>query len=102
MLLPWVSWQADRFTGTSWCLGALRGQVTHLALEAAIKVCGPGVPLKEIGATIHSIADKHRFAVVRDFIGHGVGKAFHASPQASSSMPVPLGGNAVLTVCCKA
>ncbi len=56
-------------------------QVTQLARDAAIKVCGPGVPLKAIGAAIQDVADTHKLKIVKDFIGHGVGKVFHATPQ---------------------
>ena len=50
-------------------------RVTEDALEAAIKIVKPGVPLRRIGATIHEIADKHKFGVVDKFVGHGVGKS---------------------------
>lgn len=55
-------------------------EVTKEALDAAIRQCGPGVPYKVIGQTIHDIADKHKLGVVRDFVGHGVGRAFHSAP----------------------
>ena len=29
---------------------------------------------------IHGIADKHKLGVVREFVGHGVGKHFHSMP----------------------
>lgn len=56
-------------------------EVTHESLMAAIQQCGPGVPLKRIGATIQGIADKHKYGVVKDFIGHGVGWLFHSYPN---------------------
>ena len=34
---------------------------------------------------IHSIGERHKLGICSDFIGHGVGKAFHAQPQV---MPV--------------
>jgi methionyl aminopeptidase len=55
-------------------------KVTEDALEAAIKIVRPGVPIRKIGATIHEIADKHKFGVVDKFVGHGVGKEFHSGP----------------------
>lgn len=55
-------------------------EVTKEALEAAISICKPGVPYNMIGKTIHDVADKHKYGVVRDFVGHGVGKVFHAAP----------------------
>ena len=29
---------------------------------------------------IHGIADKHKYGVVREFVGHGVGQTFHSLP----------------------
>ena len=55
-------------------------KVTEDALEAAIKIVKPGVPLRRIGATIHEIADQYKFGVVDKFVGHGVGKEFHSGP----------------------
>ncbi|GFR50025.1 hypothetical protein Agub_g12175, partial [Astrephomene gubernaculifera] len=55
-------------------------EVTKHCLEEAIKVCGPGVPYNAIGKTIQTIADKHRYGVIRDYVGHGVGRAFHSHP----------------------
>jgi methionyl aminopeptidase len=54
---------------------------TKEALDAAISICAPGVPYRAIGDAISDVADKHGYGVVRDFIGHGVGKVFHAAPQ---------------------
>lgn len=56
-------------------------EVTHQALMAAIQECKPGVPFKKVGATIQAIADKHKYGVVKDFIGHGVGRVFHCYPN---------------------
>lgn len=55
-------------------------QVTRECLQKAILRCAPGVEFKQIGKTIHDHADKFRFAVVRQFVGHGVGRVFHADP----------------------
>lgn len=55
-------------------------EVTKLSLDAAIAICKPGVPFKAVGAAIQEVADKHKFGVVRDFVGHGVGRVFHAAP----------------------
>lgn len=54
--------------------------VTKEALDAAIKLCGPGVPYNVIGKAINVIADKHKYGVVRDYVGHGVGQTFHSGP----------------------
>jgi methionyl aminopeptidase len=51
------------------------------ALEAGIAVCGPGKPIRAIGAAIHDVADKYKYATCKTFVGHGVGFAFHSFPQ---------------------
>ncbi|KAG1680191.1 hypothetical protein FOA52_000304 [Chlamydomonas sp. UWO 241] len=55
-------------------------EVTREALNAAIKICGPGVPYKRIGATIHDLADKYKLGVIKEYVGHGVGRSFHSAP----------------------
>lgn len=55
--------------------------VTREALEAAIKVCGPNVPIRKIGDAVTEVAKRHKLNVSKDFIGHGVGKVFHARPH---------------------
>ncbi|CAL9101587.1 unnamed protein product [Musa textilis] len=55
-------------------------QVTRECLQKAISICAPGVEFNRIGKTIHDHADKFRFGVVRQFVGHGVGRVFHADP----------------------
>ncbi|WIA28869.1 hypothetical protein OEZ86_011394 [Tetradesmus obliquus] len=54
--------------------------VTQQALDAAIQLCGPDVPFRAIGHAIHSIADAAGMSVIREFVGHGIGKVFHAAP----------------------
>lgn len=55
-------------------------EVTKEALDKAISICAPGVEYKKIGRVIQDIADKHRYGVVQQFCGHGVGRVFHADP----------------------
>ncbi|KAK6258511.1 hypothetical protein SCA6_012985 [Theobroma cacao] len=55
-------------------------KVTKECLDKAISICAPGVEFKKIGKTIHDHADKFRYGVVRQFVGHGVGRVFHADP----------------------
>ncbi|CDY62344.1 BnaCnng39990D [Brassica napus] len=54
--------------------------VTKESLDKAISICGPGVEYKKVGKTIHDHADKHKYGVVRQFVGHGIGRVFHADP----------------------
>lgn len=50
-------------------------------LEAAVAICGPGVPFSEIGKVINKHATARGFVVCREFIGHGIGRVFHCPPQ---------------------
>lgn len=59
-------------------------EITREAMLEGIKQCGPGVPINAIGKAIHSIAERHKVGICSDFIGHGVGKAFHAQPDRKS------------------
>lgn len=53
---------------------------TKEALDEAIAICGPGVPLNRIGKTIQAIADRHGYTISEQFSGHGIGKEFHCLP----------------------
>ncbi|CAL0311545.1 unnamed protein product [Lupinus luteus] len=55
-------------------------QVTKESLDKAISICAPGVEFKTIGKTIHDHADRYGYGVVETFVGHGVGRVFHADP----------------------
>lgn len=56
-------------------------KVAEMCRDEAIKLCAPGVPYKAIGAIIEEIADEFKLKVVREFVGHGIGKKFHTAPQ---------------------
>ncbi|KAL2622363.1 hypothetical protein R1flu_002568 [Riccia fluitans] len=56
-------------------------EVTREALDKAIAVCGPGEEFRKIGKVINDLADKYKYGVVRNFVGHGVGKIFHSGPS---------------------
>ncbi len=55
--------------------------VTYEALMRGIEVVKPGATLGDIGHAIQEFVESHRFAVVRDFCGHGLGRVFHAPPS---------------------
>lgn len=55
-------------------------RTTKYALNEAIQICGPGVPIHQVGSTIETILDKERFEGVSVFAGHGVGSTFHTEP----------------------
>ncbi|RKP28157.1 peptidase M24, structural domain-containing protein [Syncephalis pseudoplumigaleata] len=53
---------------------------TREAMEAAIRLCGPGVPLREIGRAICDVAEARGFRVSDELSGHGIGRLFHTLP----------------------
>jgi methionyl aminopeptidase len=55
--------------------------VTHECLYRGIAAVKPGAHLGDIGAAIQSHAEASGFSVVRDFVGHGIGRVFHTDPQ---------------------
>jgi methionyl aminopeptidase len=55
--------------------------VTHECLMLGIAQAKPGGRLGDIGAAIQRHAEAHRYGVVREFCGHGVGRLFHDAPE---------------------
>ena len=56
-------------------------QVTKRCLDLGIAEVKPDARLGDIGAVIQEYAEKNGCSVVRDFVGHGIGKGFHEAPQ---------------------
>ena len=55
--------------------------VTYECLMIGIEQAKPGARLGDIGAAIQAHAEAHRYGVVRDFCGHGLGRLFHDAPE---------------------
>jgi methionyl aminopeptidase len=55
--------------------------VTYEAMMRGIAAIRPGLHVGVIGEAIQRYAESHRFSVVRDFCGHGVGRVFHDAPS---------------------
>ena len=51
---------------------------TRESLNRAIAAVAPGRQINIIGRTIEAYAKRFNYGVVRDFTGHGIGKAFHS------------------------
>lgn len=51
------------------------------ALNVGIDSVQSGGRIGDIGAAIMAHCDKFGFSVVREFVGHGIGKGFHEEPQ---------------------
>ena len=56
-------------------------RVTQKALERAISVAYEGSRIGDIGSVIEDEARRAGFNVVREFVGHGVGRRLHEEPQ---------------------
>ena len=56
-------------------------ETTKRCLAAGIAAAGPGVHLGDVGYAIEKVALDAGFGVVRDWIGHGVGRTVHEDPQ---------------------
>ena len=55
--------------------------VTYDGMMKGIAAIRPGATLGDIGHAIQVHVEKHRFSVVRDFCGHGIGRHFHEPPN---------------------
>src|ERR1700693_4683089 len=56
-------------------------RVTEECLELAIEQCRAGNHLGDIGWAVQSHAEAHGYSVVRDYVGHGIGRRMHEDPQ---------------------
>jgi methionyl aminopeptidase len=56
-------------------------EVTQQALMAGIEQMRPGNRLGQVSAAVQDVVEKGGFSVVRQFVGHGIGRALHEEPQ---------------------
>ena len=63
-------------------------EVTDAALWAGIRACKAYGRIGDVSNAIQKVVEKAGFSVVREFVGHGVGRSMHEDPQ------VPNWGNA--------
>jgi len=78
-------WHGD--TSRMFCVGDVSRraerliEITHECLELGMAAVKPGVKTGAIGAAIQAHAEAQRCSVVKDFCGHGLGRAFHERPN---------------------
>ena len=65
-----VSKEAERLMAT-----------TKAALEAGIEAIRPGGHIADISGAIQDTAEKAGYSLVREFVGHGIGRKLHEEPQ---------------------
>ena len=54
---------------------------TFSAMWAGIKAVKPGATLGDMAHAVQSLAESDKFLLVREFTGHGIGRAFHQAPH---------------------
>jgi methionyl aminopeptidase len=55
--------------------------VTRGALELAIESIRPGRMWSEVAQRMQAFVEREKFSVVRDFVGHGIGREMHEEPK---------------------
>lgn len=77
-------------------------EVTETALNKGIEQCRAGNRLFDIGHAIQNYVEGFGFGVVREFVGHGIGRALHEEPQVPNFGPkgkgIPLKVGMVLAI----
>src|SRR5262249_51751474 len=56
--------------------------VTRDSLELAIDTCQPGRRLSAVSRAVQGHVERHGLAVVREYVGHGIGRALPEDPEA--------------------
>lgn len=56
-------------------------RITEDCLERAIEQCRAGRHLGDIGWAVQELAEANGYSVVRDYVGHGIGRRMHEDPQ---------------------
>ncbi len=56
-------------------------RVTDECLQVAIRHAQPGGRLGDISAAVQRHAEQNGFSVIRQFVGHGIGRQMHEAPQ---------------------
>jgi methionyl aminopeptidase len=56
-------------------------EATKASLEAGIARCVAGMRLYDVSSAIQRVAEGAGFSIVREYVGHGIGRAMHEEPQ---------------------
>lgn len=78
-------WYGD--SAKTFCVGKVSAEVdklvktTEKSLYLGIEQVKPGNHLFDIGFAIQNFVESHGFSVVREFVGHGIGRNLHEDPQ---------------------
>ena len=72
--------EASRLLATTW-----------RALLAGISAARPGARVGDVGAAVQACAEAAGYSVVREFVGHGIGRRLHEPPQVPNYGPAGTG-----------
>jgi methionine aminopeptidase type I len=75
-LVPEVSEEAKRLI-----------EATRQAFFEGIKFAKVGYRINDISAAVQDYVESHGFSVVRDFVGHGIGRGMHEAPEVPNYRP---------------
>ena len=59
-------------------------RVTRETLELALRLIKPGIRWSEIARQMQNMVESNGFEVVREFVGHGVGRTMHEDPKVAN------------------
>lgn len=69
------------YVGTPSQEARLLVETTRESLKKAIEIVKPGITVGHIGHAIETHVTSKGFKVVKEFVGHGVGREFHSKPS---------------------
>ncbi len=62
-------------------------EITRASLDAGIAACMVGNKLFDVSAAVQRVAEGAGFSVVREYVGHGIGRSMHEEPQVPNFGP---------------
>ena len=62
-------------------------EVTRQAFFEGIRFAKVGYRIYDIGQAVQDYVESHGFSVVRDFVGHGIGRGMHEAPEVPNYRP---------------
>ncbi|MHC5022104.1 MAG: type I methionyl aminopeptidase [Planctomycetota bacterium] len=61
--------------------------VTKRSLYAALDLVAPGVMISQLSAAVQAVAEEAGYGIVRQYVGHGIGRRLHEDPQIPNFVP---------------
>ena len=62
-------------------------EVTRQAFFEGLKFAKPGYRVFDIGGAVQDYVESHGFSVLRDYVGHGIGRGMHEAPEVPNYRP---------------